>query len=86
MRTVRGICDAGRTCLVTVHQPSIALFETFDSLLLLQRGGRLAYCGPLGLHSSALVAYLTAVPGAGLADSRLAWTRAAPWPAAPRSG
>jgi hypothetical protein len=31
--------------------------------LLLQRGGRTTYFGPLGQESSMLVAYLQAVPG-----------------------
>lgn len=32
-------------------------------LLLLQRGGRVTYFGPLGVHSKALVDYLESVPG-----------------------
>jgi hypothetical protein len=39
------------------------IFEAFDQLVLLQRGGRLTYFGALGLESSELVAYLEAVPG-----------------------
>jgi hypothetical protein len=31
--------------------------------LLMQKGGRVTYFGPLGEHSSALVHYLTSVPG-----------------------
>lgn len=32
-------------------------------LCLLQRGGRVSYFGPLGVHSRALVDYLESVPG-----------------------
>lgn len=39
------------------------IFEAFDNLVLLQKGGRLTYFGPLGTESSALVAYLEAQPG-----------------------
>lgn len=48
---------------VTIHQPSIEIFEAFDSLLLLQRGGRTTYFGRLGEHSSILAGYLMGVPG-----------------------
>ena len=44
-------------------QPSMEIFEAFDNLVLLQRGGRLTYFGPLGFESSALIAYLQAQPG-----------------------
>lgn len=57
MRVVRNIVDTGRTITCTVHQPSLDIFEAFDQLLLLKRGGQTIYCGPLGLHSSTLVAY-----------------------------
>lgn len=39
------------------------IFEAFDQLVLLQRGGRLTYFGPLGLESSQLIAYLEGQPG-----------------------
>lgn len=63
IRTVRNIADSGRTVVVTVHQPSIDIFNAFDSLLLLARGGRTVYFGPLGYHSRDLIAYLEAIPG-----------------------
>ena len=43
--------------LVTVHQPSALLFEQFDSLLLLAKGGRTVYNGELGKHASTMKEY-----------------------------
>ncbi|EFJ25271.1 ATP-binding cassette transporter [Selaginella moellendorffii] len=63
MRTVRNTVNTGRTVVCTIHQPSIDIFESFDELLLMQRGGRVIYSGPLGNHSSRLIDYFEAVPG-----------------------
>uniref|UniRef100_A0A7I4DSN0 ABC transporter domain-containing protein n=1 Tax=Physcomitrium patens TaxID=3218 RepID=A0A7I4DSN0_PHYPA len=63
MRTVRNIVDTGRTAVCTIHQPSIDIFEAFDEMLLLKRGGRTIYMGPLGRHSRELVDYFEAIPG-----------------------
>ena len=42
---------------------SYALYvQAFDQLLLLKRGGQTIYCGPLGKHSSTLVAYFEVQP------------------------
>ncbi|CAI0422027.1 unnamed protein product [Linum tenue] len=54
MRAVRNTVDTGRTVVCTIHQPSIDIFESFDELLLLKRGGQEIYVGPLGTHSSLL--------------------------------
>ncbi|CAM9326274.1 unnamed protein product, partial [Chrysoparadoxa australica] len=48
----------GLIVVATLHQPSRSLFEMFDDFLLLKKGGRMAYCGPLGKNSEALVSYL----------------------------
>ncbi|GBG33780.1 ABC transporter G family member 49 [Hondaea fermentalgiana] len=55
MRAVRRVCEAGRTVLCTIHQPSREVFALFDDILLLQKGGRVAYHGPV----SDLVAYFS---------------------------
>uniref|UniRef100_V5NXR0 PDR protein 2 n=1 Tax=Vinca minor TaxID=60093 RepID=V5NXR0_VINMI len=63
MRTVRNIVDTGRTIVCTIHQPSIDIFESFDELLLMKRGGKLIYAGPLGNKSCKLVEYFEAIEG-----------------------
>ncbi|CAO2170179.1 unnamed protein product [Urochloa humidicola] len=61
MRTVRNLVDTGKTVVCTIHQPSIDIFETFDELLLLNRGGEEIYVGPLGNHSSNLIKYFEGI-------------------------
>jgi ABC-type multidrug transport system ATPase subunit/ABC-type multidrug transport system permease subunit len=63
MRAVRNVANSDRTVTVTIHQPSTEIFEAFDMLVLLQRGGRLTYFGPLGEHSCSLISYLEGYPG-----------------------
>ncbi|OIW15880.1 hypothetical protein TanjilG_04415 [Lupinus angustifolius] len=63
MRTVRNTVDTGRTVVCTIHQPSIDIFEAFDELLLMKRGGQVIYSGPLGRNSHKIVEYFEAIPG-----------------------
>ncbi|KAM6595315.1 hypothetical protein CsatA_005839 [Cannabis sativa] len=63
MRTVRNTVDTGRTVVCTIHQPSIDIFEAFDELFLMKRGGQVIYAGELGRHSHKLVEYFEAIPG-----------------------
>ncbi|KAI5072522.1 hypothetical protein GOP47_0012628 [Adiantum capillus-veneris] len=63
MRTVRNTVDTGRTVVCTIHQPSIDIFESFDELLLMKRGGRVIYAGPLGTCSAELIKYFEDIPG-----------------------
>ncbi|KAK4782743.1 hypothetical protein SAY86_007117 [Trapa natans] len=63
MRTVRNTVDTGRTVVCTIHQPSIDIFEAFDELFLMKRGGEEIYVGPLGHHSSQLIKYFEGVQG-----------------------
>ncbi|GLT97658.1 hypothetical protein SLE2022_152130 [Rubroshorea leprosula] len=63
MRTVRNTVDTGRTVVCTIHQPSIDIFDAFDELLLLKRGGEEIYVGPLGRHSCHLIKYFEEING-----------------------
>ncbi|OLN85666.1 Multidrug resistance protein CDR1 [Colletotrichum chlorophyti] len=48
---------SGQAILCTIHQPSAMLFQRFDRLLLLARGGRTVYFGEIGQNSQVLVDY-----------------------------
>ncbi|MQL95669.1 hypothetical protein Taro_028335 [Colocasia esculenta] len=63
MRTVRNTVDTGRTVVCTIHQPSIDIFEAFDELFLMKRGGEEIYVGPLGRHSCHLINYFESIRG-----------------------
>ncbi|KAJ9179246.1 hypothetical protein P3X46_011056 [Hevea brasiliensis] len=63
MRTVRNTVDTGRTVVCTIHQPSIDIFEAFDELLLMKRGGQVIYSGPLGRNSHKIIEYFEEIPG-----------------------
>ncbi|CAM8992214.1 unnamed protein product [Rhodiola kirilowii] len=63
MRTVRNTVDTGRTVVCTIHQPSIDIFEAFDELLLMKRGGRVIYGGKLGEHSQTMINYFLNIEG-----------------------
>ncbi|XBH61340.1 hypothetical protein VPH35_115802 [Triticum aestivum] len=61
MRTVRNLVDTGKTVACTIHQPSIDIFETFDELFLLNRGGEEIYVGPLGEQSLNMITYFEGI-------------------------
>ncbi|KAM0925307.1 hypothetical protein ACQ4PT_004280 [Festuca glaucescens] len=61
MRAIRNTVDTGRTVVCTIHQPSIDIFESFDELFLMKRGGEEIYVGPLGRHSCELISYFEAI-------------------------
>uniref|UniRef100_A0A3N7EU48 ABC transporter domain-containing protein n=1 Tax=Populus trichocarpa TaxID=3694 RepID=A0A3N7EU48_POPTR len=63
MRTVRNTVDTGRTVVCTIHQPSIDIFEAFDELLLMKRGGQVIYSGTLGRNSCKIIEYFEAIHG-----------------------
>lgn len=48
IRVLRQLADdRGITVVAVVHQPSFSLFSLFDSIVLLCKGGRVAYSGPV---------------------------------------
>jgi len=58
VRVLRSIADGGRTVVSTIHQPSYAVFNMFDDLLLLRKGGHVVYHGEIGkTNCSHLVSY-----------------------------
>jgi energy-coupling factor transporter ATP-binding protein EcfA2 len=63
IRCIKRVASSGRSIVCTIHQPSAVIFEAFDSLLLLRRGGQTVYFGELGENSAQLVSYLEAIPG-----------------------
>ncbi|GKT46795.1 ZEB2-regulated ABC transporter 1 [Colletotrichum spaethianum] len=100
-QTSWSICDlmekltrSGQAILCTIHQPSAMLFQRFDRLLLLAKGGRTVYFGEIGRNSQTLVDYFIrnggpeCHPGANPAEYMLEVIGAAPgahtdidWPA-----
>ncbi|KAJ5702740.1 hypothetical protein N7488_010288 [Penicillium malachiteum] len=54
---LRRLADHGQAVLATIHQPSATLFQTFDRLLFLAKGGRTVYFGEVGDQSSTLLNY-----------------------------
>ncbi|EUC56947.1 pleiotropic drug resistance ABC transporter [Rhizoctonia solani AG-3 Rhs1AP] len=54
---LRSLANQGQAILCTIHQPSSELFQSFDRLLLLRKGGQTCYFGDLGENSSTLISY-----------------------------
>ncbi|KAF5012146.1 hypothetical protein FDECE_1795 [Fusarium decemcellulare] len=51
------LSKAGQSILCTIHQPSAMLFQRFDRLLFLAKGGRTIYFGDIGENSETLTNY-----------------------------
>lgn len=54
---LRKLADNGQAILCTIHQPSAILFQEFDRLLFLAKGGKTVYFGDIGKDSNVLVNY-----------------------------
>ncbi|EEY57236.1 ATP-binding Cassette (ABC) Superfamily [Phytophthora infestans T30-4] len=66
MEGVQKVARSGRTVLTTIHQPSAEVFGLFDSVLLLQRGGRTVFFGDVGPQCRDLVQYFEQLPGVAI--------------------
>lgn len=54
---IEKLAHHGQAILCTIHQPSAMLFQRFDRLLFLAKGGKTVYFGEIGEHSSTLANY-----------------------------
>ncbi|KAF6758018.1 pleiotropic drug resistance ABC transporter [Ephemerocybe angulata] len=54
---LRDLADSGQAILCTIHQPSAELFQVFDRLLLLKKGGQTVYFGDVGKNASNVIDY-----------------------------
>ncbi|KAK9476559.1 ABC-2 type transporter-domain-containing protein [Lipomyces japonicus] len=81
---MRKLANNGQAILCTIHQPSAILFQEFDRLLFLQRGGQTVYFGDIGKNSKTLTSYFekngahTCPPSANPAEWMLEVVGAAP--------
>eukprot|EP00026_Physarum_polycephalum_P000540 Phypoly_transcript_00541.p1 GENE.Phypoly_transcript_00541~~Phypoly_transcript_00541.p1 ORF type:complete len:1444 (+),score=259.70 Phypoly_transcript_00541:181-4512(+) len=57
VKFIRKLADSGMPLVCTIHQPSSVLFEYFDRLLLLARGGKTVYFGDIGPNSRVMLDY-----------------------------
>ncbi|PSR76755.1 ABC-2 type transporter-domain-containing protein [Coniella lustricola] len=51
------LTKSGQAILCTIHQPSAMLFQRFDRLLFLAKGGRTVYFGDIGKNSKTMSSY-----------------------------
>lgn len=54
---LRKLADHGQAVLCTIHQPSAILFQEFDRLLFLAKGGKTVYFGEIGEQSRTMLDY-----------------------------
>ncbi|KAH8590585.1 AtrD, ABC-transporter [Bisporella sp. PMI_857] len=72
---LRKLADNGQAILCTIHQPSAILFQEFDRLLFLAKGGRTVYFGEIGENSKTLTNYFerNGSPVCGADDNPAEW-------------
>lgn len=75
VKALRTIADSGTAVICTIHQPSAEVFESFDRLLFLQRGGRTVYAGEVGHNGEAVRRYFESqgVPKAAVTANVSEW-------------
>jgi len=63
MRCLQNVAASGRTVVCTIHQPSLAIFQLFDNLLLMRRGGEVVFFSSLGDRCGNLLEYFESYSG-----------------------
>lgn len=56
---LRKLVNAGQVIICIIHQPVAELADYFDTFILLVRGGKMAYNGPLGPRCSTAIEYFS---------------------------
>lgn len=54
---MKKLANSGQAILCTIHQPSAILFQEFDQLLFLAKGGKTVYFGEIGPNSRTMIDY-----------------------------
>ncbi|KAM0407508.1 hypothetical protein ACHAPD_012178 [Fusarium lateritium] len=54
---IKKLANHGQAILCTIHQPSALIFQQFDRLLLLQKGGKTVYFGDVGENAAVMTQY-----------------------------
>lgn len=57
VRFLRKLAAAGQAIVCTIHQPSSALIQQFDTILALNPGGNTFYFGPVGDNGKDVIEY-----------------------------
>ncbi|RYP73544.1 hypothetical protein DL771_003583 [Monosporascus sp. 5C6A] len=57
MDLLEKLTKSGQAILCTIHQPSAMLFQRFDRLLFLAKGGKTVYFGDIGENSKTMTSY-----------------------------
>lgn len=54
---IKKLANHGQAILCTIHQPSAIIFQQFDRLLLLAKGGKTVYFGDIGTNAITMTGY-----------------------------
>ncbi|WFD34805.1 hypothetical protein MCUN1_001649 [Malassezia cuniculi] len=63
VKFLKKLAKNGQAILCTIHQPSGELFNQFDRLLLLKKGGKTVYFGDIGPNATTLLEYFESRSG-----------------------
>ncbi|KAK8233406.1 ABC-2 type transporter [Phyllosticta capitalensis] len=65
---MRKLANNGHSVISTIHQPSAILFQQFDRLLFLAKGGKTVYFGDIGENSRTMLDYFESNGGRKCSD------------------